>query len=253
MNEGYIKTWRKCLDSGMLKNKNLWAFWSWCLLKASYKKRKKTIGYQEIILEPGQFVFSRKMASAELCMTDREIRTCMASLENSEKVTIKSTNKFSIITIINWGIYQSNENENDQQNDQRPTNNRPTTSETYKEDKIYKKQEGKEGKENNTPISPKNLFDEFWEAYPRKVSKQGALKSWEKINPDEQLFETIISKVEQYKKTDQWIKDGGNFIPHPKTWLNQKRWEDEICTGNIQKPPSHRKIKTGADIDELLS
>ena len=38
----------------------------------------------------------------------------------------------------------------------------------------------------------------------------------------------MIDAVEKQKKTDQWTRDGGQYIPHPATWLNQRRWEDEI-------------------------
>lgn len=76
------------------------------------------------------------------------------------------------------------------------------------------------------------FFNAFWSAYPKKVSKQTALKSWQKINPDESLTNLIIEKVNQYKQTDQWLKDGGQFIPHPATWLNGRRWEDEISAND---------------------
>jgi hypothetical protein len=39
---------------------------------------------------------------------------------------------------------------------------------------------------------------------------------------------TILEKIEVYKQTSQWKKDNGEFIPHPATWLNQERWNDEI-------------------------
>lgn len=70
-------------------------------------------------------------------------------------------------------------------------------------------------------------FDRFWKAYPLKKAKQAALKAWKKINPDKQLAETIISAVEKQKRWEDWIRDNGQYIPHPATWLNQGRWEDE--------------------------
>ena len=68
------------------------------------------------------------------------------------------------------------------------------------------------------------LFESFWKAYPKKVAKEKALKSWEKIVFKGGLFELIMSQLEKYKK--QWIDP--QFIPYPATWLNQARWEDEI-------------------------
>lgn len=77
-----------------------------------------------------------------------------------------------------------------------------------------------------------NSFEEFWKAYPKKVAKQSALKVWEKLKPDEELTATILSAIEKQKRSATWKKDNGQYIPHPATWLNGKRWEDEISTKN---------------------
>ena len=71
-------------------------------------------------------------------------------------------------------------------------------------------------------------FERFWRAYPRKVAKQVAMKAFEKIDPDEALLETMIAAIGKWKTTDQWNEAGGQYIPHPSTWLNQRRWEDEL-------------------------
>lgn len=81
-------------------------------------------------------------------------------------------------------------------------------------------------------------FDRFWNEYPRHVSKQNAFKAFEKLNPDDQLLEVMIKAVEQQKKSEQWTKDGGQFIPHPATWINQKRWEDEAPVAVVKVLPS---------------
>jgi hypothetical protein len=85
----------------------------------------------------------------------------------------------------------------------------------------------------------KNGFSDFWEAYPKKKGKDDARKAWKKINPDEQLQATIIASVIMAKESDiDWIKEGGQYIPYPATYLNGKRWEDEIST---QKSLSDRQ------------
>jgi len=71
-------------------------------------------------------------------------------------------------------------------------------------------------------------FDIFWQAYPRKIGKKPALKIWNKLNPSEELVRTILKAIEAQKETKNWKKDNGQFIPHPSTWLNNNRWEDEI-------------------------
>jgi hypothetical protein len=90
-------------------------------------------------------------------------------------------------------------------------------------------------RETRTPIadsapSPfEERFERFWGAYPKKVGKGAALKSFLRIKPSEDLVIRMITVVEQMKKTDQWKREHGQFIPHPATWLNQSRWEDEVA------------------------
>ena len=70
-------------------------------------------------------------------------------------------------------------------------------------------------------------FNTFWAAYPRHVGKAVALKSFEKINPDEELLAAMLTAINWQRYTRQWRENGGQYIPHPSTWLNQRRWEDE--------------------------
>ena len=147
MPQGYVRLHRRCLDGDWLKNGDLWRFWCYCLLKASHKKWKAIVGYQEIELEPGQFLFGRKAASAEMEMSERKIRTCLSTLTNFKNLTIKSTNKYSIITICNWETYQRQENETDQQYDHPPTSHRPANDQqvtTYKNVKNVKNVKNKD-------------------------------------------------------------------------------------------------------------
>jgi hypothetical protein len=70
-------------------------------------------------------------------------------------------------------------------------------------------------------------FDCFWSAYPKKIGKQQALKSWNKLKPDNDLLKTILLAIESNEKSEQWKNENGKFIPHAATWLNGMRWEDE--------------------------
>jgi hypothetical protein len=87
------------------------------------------------------------------------------------------------------------------------------------------------------PITHDEKFKMFWEAYPRKVGKTDAEKALKKINPDETLLAEIMAGLARAKQSRDWQKNGGQYIPHPATWLNGKRWEDEIV-------PENKKSKT---------
>lgn len=77
-------------------------------------------------------------------------------------------------------------------------------------------------------------FEHFWSLYPRKEGKKKAQQAWEKINPDAKLNDLILKGLEKYKTSDQWVKDKGAFVPHPTTWLNGERWNDEIKGGKAK-------------------
>lgn len=98
----------------------------------------------------------------------------------------------------------------------------------------------KERKEKESKEKEDQSFDRFWTAYPRKEAKQNAKKAFDKIAPDESLLTLMLESVEAWKRSEQWQEDGGRFIPHPATWLNQRRWED--------KPPAAgRKVVNAQD------
>jgi hypothetical protein len=88
--------------------------------------------------------------------------------------------------------------------------------------------------ETETKAVPKivdDRFEKFWKAYPRKQGKGAAEKAWKRIHVNG-AFGSLLTALENQKQTEQWRKDNGQFIPNPATWLNQRRWEDEIPGGN---------------------
>lgn len=70
-------------------------------------------------------------------------------------------------------------------------------------------------------------FDAFWKAYPRKTAKGLARKAWAKIHPDAAITQKMLEALTWQRLQPQWLKDGGQYIPLPATYLNQERWEDE--------------------------
>ena len=95
-------------------------------------------------------------------------------------------------------------------------------------------------------------FEKFWSAYPRKEGKQKAKAAFEKVNVP---LDVLLNAIEQQKKSAQWSKDNGQFIPHPTTWLNGKRWEDEVAvSGNGRLGAAEKAaIQRMLDEDELMA
>lgn len=154
----------------------------------------------------------------------------------------------------NKNIYKNNNkniyahSENEQVYNHESDNHSSNTIKQETKNKAIKKQ----NKELNE--LQEKQFDKFWQAYPKKVSKKQAQKSWKKINPSLELFEKILKALEMVKQTEQWKKDNGKYVPYPATWLNQERWTDEInmMQDTIKKEPKKKIIYKPAGRIDLL-
>ncbi|WP_443696247.1 Pyocin large subunit-like protein [Pseudomonas sp.] len=80
----------------------------------------------------------------------------------------------------------------------------------------------------SSPAAHDDLFSRFWALYPNKVCKAAAVKAWSKVKVTEEMFALITDGLAKQVVSVGWTKDGGQFIPHPSTWINGKRWEDEV-------------------------
>jgi hypothetical protein len=113
-------------------------------------------------------------------------------------------------------------------------NNNPPISPQGDDDKKASKKKSKEKK----AIEYTEPFLRFWDAYPKKVGKGAAAKSWnDKIEKPDQTVHQILDALEWQKRSHDWTRDEGRYIPYPSTYLNQRRWEDE--------PPEVSKVDTG--------
>lgn len=74
-----------------------------------------------------------------------------------------------------------------------------------------------------------DIFEFFWKEYPKsgRKKRQPAVRAWDKLKPNKALCELMLVTLRRDKRSPQWTKDGGQFVPHFSTWLNQRRWEDE--------------------------
>jgi hypothetical protein len=119
----------------------------------------------------------------------------------------------------------------------------------YVDHNQQRKGKEKESKEKETIYT--SNFISFWESYPRRIGKGKAFESYKKIKDPRPSLQIILDAIKIQNKTDQW-KDV-SFIPHPATWLNQRRWEDEFEPLNgsqVSKIETPEQIQN--EIDEAL-
>lgn len=87
---------------------------------------------------------------------------------------------------------------------------------------------GKEQEGKGTDSALRARFERFWAEFPRKVGKDAAWALWQRRQPDDALTGVMVAAVREQARSPQWRRDGGQFIPHPRTWLHQGRWQDTV-------------------------
>ena len=116
----------------------------------------------------------------------------------------------------------------------------PYSKNVYDKDKEEDKEEDKD--KNIPPKSPQgDLFERFWAAYPKKKSKGQARRAWDKLKPGSTMVDQMLLAIERAKQSEDWQKDGGQYIPYPATWLNAEGWEDE--EPGTDPPPDRPPVK----------
>lgn len=233
--EGFITLDRRILDWRWYRNSVVKDVFIHLLLCASFKDHD----WEDKTLKRGQCFLTAARAASDLGITEKQFRLALDKLEKAGSITKKSEkNRGTLVTVINYDLYQNRADRGQSENridtmvssvsdtsagqtEGRPMADRRKTEGKPREMTEQRKQrkQCKQGKEYIYAH-----FDAFWSVYPRKVGKHKAQQAFEKLNVDDALMDTILKAVEMQKKT--WSDP--QFIPHPTTWLNQHRWEDEV-------------------------
>ena len=102
MEKGWIKLHRKLLDNGVFYDAELFKIFIWCILKANRKPKEVS----NIKLKAGQFITGRVSASEELHIKPSTVYDRMQKLKRMKYISIKSTTKFSIVSVLKYNDYQ---------------------------------------------------------------------------------------------------------------------------------------------------
>lgn len=89
-------------------------------------------------------------------------------------------------------------------------------------------------------------FDLFWSAYPLKKNRKGAEAKFKAIDFKKNSFDQIMASLEKHKMSFDWTKDEGKYIPHPTTWINGERWNDEVRQQSFVKPQLQKQSRDDA-------
>ena len=122
MEESYIKLFRKLQDWEWYKNSQMVHLFIHLLISANFKDGR----FQGIDVKRGQLVTGRKAISESIGISEVSIRTCLDKLKLTNEITIKPTNKFSLITIVKYNDYQNFETKKTNKSTNKSTNDQPT-------------------------------------------------------------------------------------------------------------------------------
>ena len=214
----WVKVSRKMLTSAIASKPEYLAVWMHLLLTASYKPGEILVGHQVVRLQAGQLVFGRVKFSQQIGVSEHTLRMALKTLEKLQQITIKSESKFSVISIVNWDKYQADSPANHQQ----PASNQPAINHNKEIQEIQEQIKSTSRQRADSDES----FDLFWKLYPKKVGKKPAEKAWAKIKKAD--HESVMQGLARQVGCQQWVRDGGSYIPNPATWLNAERWNDEV-------------------------
>ncbi len=226
MNVGYIKLYRKVTSSFVWTNSNMLKLWILCLTKASHKESRFIFNGQEIHVSSGQFVTGRAVIEKEFNegvpldqqVVGRTLWRWLKKFENEEMLSIKSTTKYSVISIKNWDEYQSS--------DQQVSSGRPSTVQqvsTYKNDKNDKNEKNNNIHDENSPLQ------EIVQIY-------------------ESIFGMINSFV--FQNLEQWCEDLSPELVI-EALKRSKSANNFKYTENILKNWDSRGVKTVIDVENI--
>ena len=134
--QGWISVHRKILDNPVFQNPYLFKLWMYCLLKASHKEHKQLVGKEVVTLKEGQFIWGRNESTNELNHGAKPSERKSSStwerllklLEELEMLNRITNNKYTVINIVNWRVYQGY-NKNIEQGNEPIMNRKRTDSE----------------------------------------------------------------------------------------------------------------------------
>lgn len=192
--QGWIKLHRKIRNNPIFNDPQLLRLWIICLTEASHKEHEQIVGKQVIKLQPGEFVtgrfaimemYNNGLKDGDKIKGQSTVYRWLEFLEKAGFLNIKKNNKFSIVTIDKWGVYQENEPINEHQNEQQMNNKRTSNEQQMNTNKnVNNGNNGENGKKKNSRHkyeicdmnSAKMLFDLILVNDP--TAKEPNLEQW---------------------------------------------------------------------------
>ena len=219
---GYVKLFRKMVDWEWYGDPNTKAVFLHLLLTANYKRTR----FRGVTLKPGQTIIGRKALAETLGMSEQNVRTSLNHLKSTNEITIKVTNRFSVVTIVNWESYQFEDGELTNELTNNLTINQPATNHTIRK---------KESKNKRKGVNPPSLSE-----VSEYVKEMGY-----KIDPT--MFYDYYESVGWTKKNGQAIS---NWKAAVRTWEHREQKYGGENKHTIE-PPKYKVFEPEPEIDAV--
>ena len=209
----YIKLSRKLLSWEWYSDINTTRVFIHCLLKANWKEEH----WKGIVIGRGQLVTSLPSLEKDLGLTVSEIRTSLKHLKSTGEIADKAQARYRIITVINYDCYQSDSRVNDSEI---AGKSQPVSSllAALEEEKNI----------NNISLRACERFEDFWNNYPKQVSRMLAEQAYAQLllTTEGLREEQVVAAAKNYAEACMILGTQERFIKNPANWLNDSTWVD---------------------------
>lgn len=113
--EGWISIHRKIIESSWFGKSEYVHLWLYLLLKANHQDKEIFVGNEKVLVKRGQLLTSRNKLSEVVHVQENKIYRILKCFENEHQIEQHKTHKYTIISIVNYDVYQKNEQVNEQQ------------------------------------------------------------------------------------------------------------------------------------------
>lgn len=193
-NKGYVLFYRDIMNHAIFTDPYLYKLFSYCIFKASHRDREVLIDNNVINIKKGQFVWGRKVATNELNLNSPpkyqlSESTWERKLKTLEKLSIINritNNKYTVVTIENWEVYQTTKQQSEQQNEQEMNSKRTADEQQMNTDKSLKGIEDIKG--IRVVVEPKNDFAEVIGLYQSDIQATPPHTVIDKLSDDFDMF-----------------------------------------------------------------
>jgi len=230
--QGWISLHRKLLDNPIFSNYKLLQTFLYCLLKASHSDREQLVGDDLVTIKTGQLVTGRKAISKATKLSEQNVRTALNRLEKLGILTIKPTNKYSIITVVAWDLHQ--------QTNQQTTSSQPTSNQQVTTNNNYNNVNNSNNKKEKIPYQL--VADAYNDFFYSKVNNSSECQT---VSPKRK---TAISKLWNHKPNQPEGKASTNNIDYWQRYFDYSANQAGLNGGKASKD-----FDWIADFDALMN